>query len=111
MNLLRVLLAIILPPLAVLDRGCGSILIVLLLTAFGWIPGVIAALIILNKTPTTPIQIVMPDGTIIQQQPLPNSSTPYISTGPSKHLPIILGIGILFIVVTLVLIFLTLPPL
>lgn len=48
-TLLQVLLAILFPPLAVLDRGCGSILIVLLLTACGWVPGVIAALVILNK--------------------------------------------------------------
>ena len=48
-TLLQVLLAILFPPLAVLDRGCGSILIVLLLTASGWVPGVIAALVILNK--------------------------------------------------------------
>ena len=32
-----------------MKKGCGSILIVLLLTCAGWIPGVIAALIILNK--------------------------------------------------------------
>ncbi len=49
MSLFRVILSIIFPPLAVFDRGCGSILIVLILTCFGWIPGVIAALIILNK--------------------------------------------------------------
>ena len=49
MSVVRVILSIIFPPLAVLDRGCGSILIVLILTCFGWIPGVIAALIILNK--------------------------------------------------------------
>ena len=49
MSLWRVILAIILPPLAVYDRGCGSIVIVLLLTIAGWVPGVIAALIILNK--------------------------------------------------------------
>lgn len=49
MSFLRVLLAIIFPPLAVVDRGCGSVLIVLLLTICGWVPGVIAALIILNK--------------------------------------------------------------
>lgn len=49
MSLFRVILAIILPPLAVLDKGCGSILIVTLLTLAGWIPGVIGALIILNK--------------------------------------------------------------
>ncbi|MBT8235662.1 MAG: YqaE/Pmp3 family membrane protein, partial [Bacteroidia bacterium] len=29
---------------------CGSFLIVLLLTLCGWVPGVIAALIILNNT-------------------------------------------------------------
>ncbi|MBN8568364.1 MAG: YqaE/Pmp3 family membrane protein [Ignavibacteria bacterium] len=49
MSLWRVILAIILPPLAVFDKGCGSIVIVLLLTIAGWVPGVIAALIILNK--------------------------------------------------------------
>ena len=46
MSVWRVILSIIFPPLAVLDKGCGSILIVLILTCFGWIPGVIAALII-----------------------------------------------------------------
>ena len=45
----RVILSIIFPPLAVYDRGCGSILIVFLLTCCGWIPGVIGALVILNK--------------------------------------------------------------
>ena len=49
MSLLRVILSIIFPPLAVLDQGCGSILIVFLLTLLGWGPGVIAALVILNK--------------------------------------------------------------
>lgn len=49
MSLLRVLLAIIFPPLAVIDRGCGSVLIVFLLTLAGWVPGIIAALVILNK--------------------------------------------------------------
>ena len=49
MSLLRVILAIIFPPLAVLDCGCGSILIVTILTLCGWVPGIIAALIILNK--------------------------------------------------------------
>ncbi|MBO5809995.1 MAG: YqaE/Pmp3 family membrane protein [Bacteroidales bacterium] len=49
MSLLRVILSIIFPPLAVLDQGCGSILIVFILTCLGWIPGVIAALIILNR--------------------------------------------------------------
>ncbi|MFN8449025.1 MAG: YqaE/Pmp3 family membrane protein [Anaerolineae bacterium] len=42
----RAILCIIFPPLAVIDRGCGTFLIVLVLTAAGWIPGAIAALLI-----------------------------------------------------------------
>ncbi len=49
MSLFRVILSIFFPPLAVIDKGCGSVLIVFLLTIAGWIPGVLAALIILNK--------------------------------------------------------------
>ena len=49
MSLIRVLLAIFFPPLAVVDKGCGSVLIIFLLTLCGWVPGVIGALIILNK--------------------------------------------------------------
>ncbi|MCF6223885.1 MAG: YqaE/Pmp3 family membrane protein [Flavobacteriaceae bacterium] len=49
MSFWRVILSILLPPLAVLDKGCGSIIIVFLLTLAGWIPGVLAALIILNN--------------------------------------------------------------
>ncbi len=49
MSLLRVLLCIFFPPLAVIDKGCGSVLIIFLLTLCGWVPGVIGALIINNK--------------------------------------------------------------
>lgn len=49
MSCLRVLLSIIFPPLAVVDKGCGSFVIVFILTLLGWVPGVIAALIILNR--------------------------------------------------------------
>ena len=44
MSLLRVLLCIFLPPLAVIDRPVMVFLIVLLLTILGWIPGVIGAI-------------------------------------------------------------------
>ena len=47
--MIRALLAILFPPLAIIDKGCGSVLIVFLLTLCGWIPGTIAALIILNR--------------------------------------------------------------
>jgi uncharacterized membrane protein YqaE (UPF0057 family) len=49
MSIWRVLLCIIFPPLAVIDKGCGSFLIVFLLTLAGWIPGVIGALVINKK--------------------------------------------------------------
>ncbi len=50
MSFLRVLVCILFPPLAVIDYGCGSVLIVFLLTLAGWVPGVIAALIIVNRS-------------------------------------------------------------
>ncbi|MFC2110477.1 YqaE/Pmp3 family membrane protein [Bacteroidota bacterium] len=49
MSFLRALACIFFPPLGVYDKGCGSILIVLILTIAGWVPGIIAALIINNK--------------------------------------------------------------
>jgi uncharacterized membrane protein YqaE (UPF0057 family) len=49
MSIWRVLLCIIFPPLAVIDKGCGSVLIVVLLTIAGWVPGVIGALVINKK--------------------------------------------------------------
>lgn len=48
MSFWRVVLCIIFPPLAIADKGCGSFLLVFLLTLAGWVPGVIAALIINN---------------------------------------------------------------
>ncbi|MDG1385348.1 MAG: YqaE/Pmp3 family membrane protein [Flavobacteriaceae bacterium] len=49
MTIWRVLVSIFFPPIAVFDKGCGSIVIVFLLTICGWVPGVIAALVILNN--------------------------------------------------------------
>jgi len=49
MSIWRVILSILFPPLAVYEKGCGSIIIVFLLTICGWVPGVIAALVILNN--------------------------------------------------------------
>lgn len=49
MGIIRVILCLIFPPLAVLDKGCGSILLVTILTALGWIPGVLAALVISSQ--------------------------------------------------------------
>ena len=49
MSCSRALLCIIFPPLAVLDRGCGTVVIVALLTLAGWVPGAIAALVLNNQ--------------------------------------------------------------
>lgn len=49
MGLLRAIVCILLPPLAVIDKGCGSILLVVVLTFAGWVPGIIAALIICTR--------------------------------------------------------------
>jgi uncharacterized membrane protein YqaE (UPF0057 family) len=46
MGCLRGILCIIFPPLSVIDRGCGTVLVVTVLTIIGWIPGVIAALLL-----------------------------------------------------------------
>ena len=50
MSCLRVLVCIVFPPLAVIDKGCGSILITTILTLIGWVPGVLAALIINTRS-------------------------------------------------------------
>ena len=50
MSLLRAIVCILLPPAAVLDKGCGSILIVTVLTLIGWVPGIIAAMIMCTRT-------------------------------------------------------------
>ena len=43
---LRLIVSLLFPPLAVIDKGCGVILLTLLLTLFGWIPGTIFAMVI-----------------------------------------------------------------
>lgn len=47
MSCLRAVFCLIFPPLSVIDRGCGALLIVTVLTFAGfWIGGVLAALFI-----------------------------------------------------------------
>lgn len=45
----RLILCVIFPPLAVFDKGCGAMLLVLLFTFFGWLPGTILALLLCFK--------------------------------------------------------------
>ncbi len=60
MSVGRVLVCILLPPLAVLDKGCGAILLTTILTLVGWVPGVIAA--ILFNRPERTVVIVKERG-------------------------------------------------
>lgn len=45
MGLFRAIFCILLPPLAVIDKGVPVFLIVCILTILGWIPGIIGAII------------------------------------------------------------------
>jgi uncharacterized membrane protein YqaE (UPF0057 family) len=49
---MQVLLCCLLPPLAVWNKGAGNIILVIILTVLGWIPGAIAALVICNNDAT-----------------------------------------------------------
>lgn len=49
MPLGRVVICILFPPLAIYDKGCGSIVLVTILTLAGWVPGILAASIICDK--------------------------------------------------------------
>ncbi|MBR2905019.1 MAG: YqaE/Pmp3 family membrane protein [Lentisphaeria bacterium] len=47
--IVRYLLCLVFPPLAVFDKGCGTMLLVLLFTLFGWLPGTVLAFLICIK--------------------------------------------------------------
>ena len=49
MGLPRAIICLFLPPLAVVDKGCGTFLIVVVLTFVGWVPGVIGALVVCSQ--------------------------------------------------------------
>lgn len=45
----RLILAFVLPPAAVMNKEAGTIMLTGLLTVLGWIPGVVAALIMISQ--------------------------------------------------------------
>jgi uncharacterized membrane protein YqaE (UPF0057 family) len=49
MGIFRAIISLLFPPFSVLDKGCGAILLVSILTLCGWLPGVIAAIIFNRK--------------------------------------------------------------
>jgi uncharacterized membrane protein YqaE (UPF0057 family) len=52
----RAVLCILLPPLAVLDKGCGVALVVGLLWLLGGIPGIVAAFVFNLMDPQKPVK-------------------------------------------------------
>lgn len=49
MDIRRLILAFILPPAAVMNKEAGTIMLTGLLTLWGWVPGVVAALIMISQ--------------------------------------------------------------
>jgi uncharacterized membrane protein YqaE (UPF0057 family) len=45
MSWIRAIACIICPPLGVLDRGAKAIALTVFLTVFGWLPGIVCALV------------------------------------------------------------------
>lgn len=60
MPLVRFILCVAAPPLAVIDRGCAVFLLVILLTIMGWIPGVFAAMVVTLLYPAGPRHVMIP---------------------------------------------------
>lgn len=49
MDIKRIILAFILPPAAVMNKEAGTIMLTGLLTLLGWVPGVVAALVMIAQ--------------------------------------------------------------
>jgi uncharacterized membrane protein YqaE (UPF0057 family) len=53
----RIILALLLPPLGIIGLpgvGCGTLLLLILLTCLVWVPGQIVAIVLIVKEYTTP---------------------------------------------------------
>ena len=49
MDIRRLLLAVILPPSAIMKKEAGTIMLTGLLTLLGWVPGVVFALFLISR--------------------------------------------------------------
>jgi len=49
MDIRRLILAVIMPPAAVMNKEAGTIMLTGLLTVLGWVPGVVAALVMISQ--------------------------------------------------------------
>jgi len=53
MSVLRAILCVIMPPLAVIDQGFKPFALTCVLTFLGWMPGVVAALVYSSRPRST----------------------------------------------------------
>jgi uncharacterized membrane protein YqaE (UPF0057 family) len=49
MSAVRIVACLVVPPLAVLDKGLKALALTMVLTFLGWVPGVVAALVYSSK--------------------------------------------------------------
>jgi uncharacterized membrane protein YqaE (UPF0057 family) len=49
MDIRRLILAFVLPPAAVMNKEAGTIMLTGILTLWGWVPGVVAALVMISQ--------------------------------------------------------------
>ncbi len=85
-TLFRLILAFLLPPLAVLDRGCCALFLVSFLTLAGWVPGVIAAVLIvlldLWQRESEPARTVTVPGRAVRTVVIPDADAKLSKRGP-----------------------------
>ncbi|MGQ9887771.1 MAG: YqaE/Pmp3 family membrane protein [Aggregatilineales bacterium] len=86
MILIRLILAFVFPPLAVLDKGCGALLLVFTLTLAGWFPGVLAAVLVVLldaiRQEPPPARVVVVPARASRGVVIPNSDAAPAKRGP-----------------------------
>lgn len=86
MILIRLILAFVFPPLAVLDKGCGPLLLVFVLTLAGWFPGVLAAALIVLmdavRQEPSPERVVVVPARATRTVVIPNLDAEPVKRGP-----------------------------
>ncbi len=86
MILIRLILAFVFPPLAVLDKGCGTLLLVFALTLVGWFPGVLAAALVVLmdavRQEPPPARVVVVPARATRTVVIPSADAEPVKRGP-----------------------------
>lgn len=86
MILIRLIFAFLFPPLAVVDKGCGTVLIVFALTLAGWLPGVFVAVLLIlldaMRQEPAPAHTVVVPGRATRTVVIPNPDAEPVKRGP-----------------------------